>query len=260
MYSSQLLEKKRLQFDHILKACTFFLQEAIALLGQTLYAKGNPVGALTYLEALSIPALSPRLQSPSEASTTPRPRLRRSKTPEPSPPSTSATSHHAAVLTSGILTCAKALDSLERPQEAADVLKSLLAAVPSDTDRASRASIQEAVLLLADLHCRMQQNHLAVEVYRDALLRAQPVLDRSASREVKKKLASLLLHGGVEAAPLQKEGVPQGVYSPETTLDEAILLLMQVQQEEWEAAVHEELVLALTLAGERFEDNDHEGS
>ncbi|GAQ82534.1 tetratricopeptide repeat containing protein [Klebsormidium nitens] len=221
-------------------------QEASALLGETLFRKGDAQGALPYLESLDISALGshiPPTPIPLESST-PRPRVRRSKTPEPSAPSDVSSSHRAAVLTSALVTRAKALDGLERPREAVDVLKSLLAAVPSVWNRASRKSVQKAVLLLGDLYCKLGEESRAVEVYREVLAREPGVLSGHTAREVKKKLAGLLLQGG-EGAVLQQHGGA-------TPADEAIKLLLQVQTEEWEAGVHEQLVGALNSTG-RFE-------
>lgn len=142
------------------------------------------------------------------------------------------------MLTSAFVTRAKALDSLERPREAVDVLKTLLATVQSVWNRASRKSVQKAVLLLGELYCKLGDEAQAVEVYREVLSREPSVLSGHAAREVKKKLAGLLLQGG----QLPQNG---GL----TPADEAIELLLQVQAEEWDAGVHEQLVRALNSAG-----------
>lgn len=203
-------------------------EEARALLGRLEYQRGNIEAALRVFHGVDLQAAIERLQSsPTEKLQSRRPRSHGESLNAYLQPG-------ANLVLEALYLKAASLHKLGKFIDAAHECNTLLDAVEKMfqngapellVDIKLQETVSKAVEFLPELWKQAGNIQEALTSYRNALPNKWN-LDEESSARIYKKLAELLLYGGVEASPPSFSAQNDGMFIPKNNIEEAVLLLV----------------------------------
>ncbi|XP_010687997.2 protein NPGR1 isoform X1 [Beta vulgaris subsp. vulgaris] len=239
------------------EALSLNYEEARALLGRIEYQKANFDAALQLFEGIDIKALTPRMINAISERTRPR----KPKSKGDNSLAGVMSWHSVSLLLEAILLKSKVLEELGRISEAAreckmivDIVESALPnGMPAKFSKDSRMQemLHKALELLPKLWKEAGCLDEAIVAYRQALVKPWN-LDPETLASAQKKLAAMLIYGGVEVG-LPPQLQIWGPSTPRNNLEEAILLLFilirkaSCNEIEWDPEIMDHLSFALSM-------------
>ncbi|KAJ7549727.1 hypothetical protein O6H91_07G065300 [Diphasiastrum complanatum] len=233
-------------------------EEARALLGRLEYQKGNVEAALQLFDGLDTSMLVPRIKS----CITEKGQQRRGRSR--TEVSQSSSLHAVGLLLEAIWLKIKSLEKLGYIKEAAKECQSMLDAIEETLPRGvpqawGEFKVQETVNMVVELLPELlKQAGLfseAISAYRRGLLGFWN-LGMDSSARIQKKLAILLLYGGVEGSAETPSTAVAEAFVPHNNIEEAILLLSILMHKScsnsiaWDHTIMEHLCFALSVCGQ----------
>ncbi|PUZ44719.1 hypothetical protein GQ55_8G137700 [Panicum hallii var. hallii] len=232
-------------------------EEARALLGRLEFQKGNVEVALRVFDGIDLQAAIQQFQ-PSLSDKTPS-RKGRTKSEVPS---SVLQNNPASLVLEAIYLKSLSLQKLGKSTEAANQCKSVLDSVESmfqngtpDIEQKLQETVNKSVELLPEAWKYAGSYQEALASYRRALLSPWNLDDECRSR-VQKRFVTFLLHGNIDWSPPSMAQQIEGSFLPKNNVEEAILLLMIILRNwyqaktHWDPSVMEHLTYALSLCCE----------